>query len=234
MVLDDASKVNIVKGWERNGHELAAHHHGVRHPGGWDGYSNLPMDDIIELRTQSYHPNWPDKYLGNMNDYMAVLNQLMSPKVMCMGPDVDYDWPSQIPYSVEGVHESSSGYLTEKTYNHNKVYELPFRYIKQQADIEIAETEYLESQVDESVGVVLHPKQYLENVEGVEGWFQFLRENDPEVKYTKTASWIIENYLSKGITIEKAIGSSTIAGSSTWGIILLVGAGIFMFFGKKK
>ena len=40
-VLLDNTKVNLVKQWQENGHEVAFHHHSVNHPD-WNGYSNDP------------------------------------------------------------------------------------------------------------------------------------------------------------------------------------------------
>jgi len=219
-ILKDENKLNIVKEWERKGHEISAHHHGAQHNGIWDGYSNLPINRIMELRTQAHPQREPEKYHGNMDDYMVVLNKLVSPKTMCMGPDRDTDWPQQIPYSIEGMFNPSAGRPTEKIYNNNKVYELPFKYIGDQSAIEKAKVEYLESQADESIGVVLHLREYVDNMDGVEGWFRFLKEIDPEAKYSKTATWIIEQHFSTGFP--------------TWAIFLLVGAALFMLFGKKK
>lgn len=212
MVLADSRKLNLIKTWQDNGHEIAAHHHGARHQGAWDGYTDLPEEVWRELRlniqeTQLWlkpeYQLWKteEQYLGNMDDYIVLLNKLVYPdtiKIMTMGFDRPNDWQPSWLYSLEGTQFSVS-LPEEESYNQNTVYEIRFRYIKNQNEIENAKREYLESQPNEFIGVVLHLPQYVENKEGVEGWFKFLREDDPEVRYSKTPTWLFNYYFNPEI-----------------------------------
>ncbi|MFC2119277.1 T9SS type A sorting domain-containing protein [Bacteroidota bacterium] len=94
LILADPVKVLKIRQWQINGHEIAAHHHGVEANYSWDGYTNLPP----EL--------WPDpsRYNGNMLDYIELMNQVAGDSLILSAciPPADDDWPPGILYRTEG------------------------------------------------------------------------------------------------------------------------------------
>lgn len=56
--------------WKKQGHEIAAHHHGLYH-GNWDGYTDYTKEEAETQRMkQGKAP--PEEYLGTFNDYISV------------------------------------------------------------------------------------------------------------------------------------------------------------------
>ena len=52
MILADSNKIRQVRRWQADGHEIAAHHHGIYHCT-WDSLSNYPDDSIVRYQPQS-------------------------------------------------------------------------------------------------------------------------------------------------------------------------------------
>ena len=93
-ILDDSVKIDKVRQWQINGHEIGAHHHGIEAGSGWDGYTSHPPE------------NWthPGKHLGDMQDYMQILNQVAGDSLVLNGGFGDtYDWPPGLLFRTE-VH----------------------------------------------------------------------------------------------------------------------------------
>ncbi|MBN1780014.1 T9SS type A sorting domain-containing protein [bacterium] len=92
-ILADPVKLDKVRQWQRSGHEIGAHHHGIEAGNGWDGYTDHPP----EL--------WPhaDRYMGTMADFMDILNQLAGDSLILNGGfgDTD-DWPQGVPVRTWG------------------------------------------------------------------------------------------------------------------------------------
>ena len=88
---------------KKQGHEIAGHHHGVWHPGTWDGYTYLPPFEAMVIR-DSMGKNEP--YLGNLFDYQFVLAGL-DPEVHsgCMNDEKD---KNEMPPHI--VFDTCSGY----------------------------------------------------------------------------------------------------------------------------
>ena len=62
-ILQDRSKIDLLRSWEENGHEIALHHHGPTHTD-WNGYTN----------NQKYINN--PKYKGTIAEMMSLVTQL--------------------------------------------------------------------------------------------------------------------------------------------------------------
>ena len=90
-ILDNSTRLNEVRIWETNGHELALHHHSRDHPTEWDGYSN------------SITPPRPNAYKGNMSALMELMNQLPADGkiVTAAGDGRETDWHPDLLYSAE-------------------------------------------------------------------------------------------------------------------------------------
>jgi hypothetical protein len=180
-ILEDESKLDLVRSWEANGHEIAAHHHGPSYGDNWDGYTN-------EL---GYDTN--PEYLGNMTDYINLLNQLPTGGQIYSGgiaaaPDKPYDWPEGIIYSAEGIEMTELlSTPTKIEYNGYEATELTYslfgftagRGTTQMEDLDSA---YSTSTSDQYIGIVFHEKNYADAPENYDQLFQFLTDRGIEVK----------------------------------------------------
>ncbi|MBI5543895.1 MAG: hypothetical protein HY901_08420 [Deltaproteobacteria bacterium] len=72
-IVADAGRKAEVLGWKAQGHELAAHHHGIHH-GNWDGYTDLSPSDAAAKRTAQ--GKTPETYHGTLADYASHLHAL--------------------------------------------------------------------------------------------------------------------------------------------------------------
>ena len=88
--------------WQQTGHEIAVHHHpyGVSklRAARWDGYTNIDPS--------SMPPGDQADYLGDMVDYLALLNTLPGIRTswtLGLGEEIDKgDWPEGLSYSARG------------------------------------------------------------------------------------------------------------------------------------
>ncbi len=71
----DFTRLENLKKWKLSGHEIAAHHHSVKHPN-WNGYTNTPENEAIELRIKLRKDHISEEYLGDMNDYASKLKKI--------------------------------------------------------------------------------------------------------------------------------------------------------------
>jgi hypothetical protein len=82
-----------VHSWERNGHEIALHHHGPSHAF-FDGYTNRP--DLIQ-DPSAYR--FRVTYQGTMDDLMQMMAPLSERGIVSAGmTDQEVDWHPQLKY----------------------------------------------------------------------------------------------------------------------------------------
>ncbi len=175
-ILGNPVLVNQVRGWQKKGHEIAAHHHAVSYGvGGWDGYTNRPASD---------YPN-PVKYRGNMQAYFTLLSLLAGDSLLRTGciTDPEYDWPTGILFRTEGhnVTESVSRPAL-MVYNGQPVTSLGFGLINTRQRVDSAKTLYNAASSKDVVGVVLHEKDFTDNRLNLKSWLQFLQDKGKPVK----------------------------------------------------
>lgn len=123
MILADPAKLEQVRSWKTQGHEIGAHHHGPLHAWDWDGYTDLTESEWSKWREEKHaglreraarlndltvvpYVEREERYRGTMKDYVEAMNRLVAPETIrcaCMGPDANNDWPAEIPYSTEGI-----------------------------------------------------------------------------------------------------------------------------------
>jgi len=113
-ILANSTRLNDVRTWETNGHELALHHHSRDHPTEWDGYSNSPT------------PPRPNAYKGNMSALMDLMNQLpIDGKIVtAAGDGRETDWHPELLYSAEAGDKVPADMVSQpetKTYGGNDV-----------------------------------------------------------------------------------------------------------------
>jgi hypothetical protein len=97
--------------WKEQGHEISAHHHGIRH-GGWDGYTNYSPETSQKQRWQEIHfgrsqVKHPETYLGTLEDAMNIW-QAINPDIHtgCMNAEFD---KNEIPQGI--TIDTSSGFM---------------------------------------------------------------------------------------------------------------------------
>jgi hypothetical protein len=179
-ILADETKLELVRSWEANGHEIAAHHHGPSYGNSWDGYTNEPG-----YKTDK-------EYLGNMTDYINLLNQLPAGGRVYSGgiasaSDKPFDWPEGIIYSAEGIESTSIlSTPTEIEYNGQAATELSYGGFElggvHTSDLPTLISLYETSNSSQYIGLVFHESNYAAHPQKYEQLFQFLNENDIEVK----------------------------------------------------
>lgn len=86
----DPRRRQLVRQWQRQGHELALHHHGLSNFE-WDGYSNWPTAEA------------DSEFMGRMQSARQAVQQVAGqPILTCACSDQDIDWPDGLPFGVYG------------------------------------------------------------------------------------------------------------------------------------
>lgn len=202
-ILLDSSKLNIVKQWQEQGHEIAFHHHSINHPD-WNGYSNA-----------SNAMNNPIPFLGNVDVGLDFVKELAAPR------NVTTAMIGGLPVDMPQSYESTTGELIFTGGNQYDSFEQygelrslkPTKVIKDngatvvrvahrqlttisndfttEEALEILKIEYSSIQHDEIYGMVFHCYDYHE-AEGIYNkWFEFIKNNGDRVK---TINEVISDY----------------------------------------
>src|SRR4030043_1734899 len=90
-------RMSDLEGWKLQGHEIAAHHHGINHEN-WDGYADYSEAEIVEHRR--IRGKQPEVYFGTLADYINKL-QKINPDINsgCLNDEGDKrELPDEIIY----------------------------------------------------------------------------------------------------------------------------------------
>ena len=202
-ILLDNEKINLVKQWQENGHEIAFHHHSIKHPD-WNGYSNDPNA-----------VNNPTPFLGVVNTGLDIIKKLASPTnvTSAMIGGLPMDMPQSYENTTKDlIFAGGNQYSSFMQYNQLRSLK-PYKIIKNNGAevtyvthrqltsilenhtineaLEIFKTEYNNMQNDEIYGVVFHCYDYLEAEETYNNWFEFIKNNNDTVK---TVNEVIADY----------------------------------------
>lgn len=208
MILADSKKLSKLNQWKSQGHEIGGHHHGPN-IWTWDGYSNLSIKEIDEIRAS--RPRIPkekvqdilsqEKYRGNMKDFVNLLNKLVGGKIKVITMSNEHqDWPDGIPYAAGGnfIKEAVSIPRKVNFSSHDVIKVTSASFLARhsirtglQITVEQLKDRFLSSEQG-IFGVVSHEMDYKENPHIYEEWFKFLNSQDPLGKHSKTISEIIE------------------------------------------
>lgn len=208
MIVEAPDRLDRLRDWQRRGHEIAAHHHGVWHGWEWDGYSNVPEARVGEIRSRVRERAGPaeraiqelarstgrgERYFGTMKDYMALLARLAGPArvlTMTMGPDRDTDWPPGLPFGIDNIEvRSDRSYVIAGTavsrprpvrYSDQEVRELSMRFIDSMAAVRLAQEEHARAGREDVVGVVTHIEDFAGDPAPTRAWMEHLVQLDPE------------------------------------------------------
>ncbi len=198
-IMRDESKMDIVAGWAREGHEIAAHHHGVYHQGIWDGFTNLPWtDERLLARLED-----GEEFFGTMDLYDRLYDafeKMLEIRIfekygdeceldfnsLCMNDtDQEWDWPSDFSFSTTGIFLSDMLSVPIVTsHNGEEVFEVrhcslapPFNEIEEIID------RYAEAGFREVVGMNAHVNDFVQDGvrEKIDIWFSFLADSGETV-----------------------------------------------------
>ncbi|MBD3193235.1 MAG: hypothetical protein GF308_21555 [Candidatus Heimdallarchaeota archaeon] len=190
-ILNDSARLQMVRNWEANGHEIGLHHHGA-HMNSWNGYTDQA----------AYQSN--PKYIGSIDEMMLLMNQLPLSgeiKTACVGTeeDIDSDFPYSVPYRTYGgsdkmEHLWSSPELTP--FNNHDVLSLTHsRFSSESAEINIDHAELKEFIKDkhknEVIGLVWHVFDYDNHPQEYNELFQYVTEKGI---LTATVVELMESY----------------------------------------
>lgn len=204
-ILQDNTKIVEIKNWQKNGHEIAFHHHHKQHPD-WNGYTNS-KDSI----------NNP-LYLGSVNDGFSYVNELAKPESVIsstMGGLPD-DFPSLMSELSNGLLVFGSGNQLDSYQVNGKIkslkpvkrsipnlgiiVELTIRELSNVMNITINEAapllkkQYLDINEEEVFGIVFHEFDYFLKKDSYIDFFNFIKEQEGKIE---TMSVIAKRYIDK-------------------------------------
>lgn len=187
-ILENENKLDIVKAWQINGHEVGLHYHLVTHHD-WNGYTNRE-----ELMAAPF-------YRGNVKKMMKLINMLAAPykiETACCGLDIatevnptksggvpvasrfidEIDFPDEIIYDIDGFHDGVTKPI-EFIFRGKKRYHL--------RHLPVLTIEYSEKAIgkiktansDEIVGFATHENDY--NLTIIEKIFRYCKENKIQI-----------------------------------------------------
>lgn len=163
-ILQDPEKLPLLRQWETHGHEIGYHQHGPQARGMnyWNGYTNQ----------ESYKSNF--RFIGTIDDAMDLLIQLPADgKIYTVGmaaeKDRPYDWPSGMPYRVDGTNSGAVGPIQQETINGTTTTFLQHQLFvpgeKNSPSIDDLEKEIADMKDGEYLGVVFHAHNFTDETE---------------------------------------------------------------------
>jgi len=202
-ILLNNTKVNTVKQWQKNGHEIAFHHHSTSHPD-WNGYSNAP--DAI---------NNPIPFLGEVDIGLNFIKSLATPSnvTTAMIGGLPVDMPQSYENTTEDlIFASGNQYNSFEQYGEPRSLK-PYKVIKNNGAkvtyvthrqltsilkdftineaLEIFKREYNSIGNKEIYGIVFHCYDYHETEETYNDWFEFIKKNGDTIK---TINEVVSDY----------------------------------------
>jgi hypothetical protein len=176
-ILQDQKKLSLLRSWETNGHEIGYHQHGPQAHGMnyWNGYTN-----------QTAYQNRP-QYQGTINDAMNLLIQLPADgKIYTAGvaaeEDRKYDWPTGVPYRVDGAADGAVGSIKQETVMGQNILFLQHQIFIPEGEnaitFEEAEKEMAAMKDGEYFGLVFHAHNFTSDTkDDYEELFNLLSKN---------------------------------------------------------
>lgn len=179
MIMDNPVFLDSVTNWYEAGHELGGHHHpywvSKTRGTSWDGYTNTPRENLLD--------DDGDDYLGDMDDYLALLNELPGTRTsgtLGLGEPPDaIDWPHDLLYSAEGhAFEDIVGRPQKVEYAGHAVWQMKHGLFWNSLPEQV-ENAYAAAVPGDIVAVVTHVSNYEDFPQAVENYFDFLGSQDP-------------------------------------------------------
>jgi len=197
MILADARKLDAASAWLVAGREIAGHHHAywatLDRGAQWDGYTNTSFSELL--------PILQDRYLGMMDEYMALLEALPGERTtacMGLGDGRDLiDWPEALLYGTAG-HLLVDCVSEPTLVDHAgfQTWQITDGLILQEPSVLPAF--YEATNGDKVFAVVGHAYNFAEDRRPFESWVRFLRERDSDGVRRRTVTKLIEERLNDG------------------------------------
>lgn len=195
-ILKDKTKFELLKDWQKMGHEIAMHYHNVFHSD-WNGYTN---------RLDKKYTDDP-RYRGTVEEMMKLLHRISFPDktlTMCMGPkknsdsasqvEIDeVDYPQGIIYDVDGVNAGLGRILTTE-FKDREIFQLKHHSLlpeRRGSDLKGIQSEFEQAKPLEVLGVVTHEGDFGKSPPYIEEWFKFAKSKNVKMR---TVRDIVENY----------------------------------------
>lgn len=174
-IMKNKINYNLLKKWQKCGHEVALHHHGYDH-GDWNGYTN-----------RSGKEN-DSRFRGGVTDMMELMKQFAHPYQLMTGTitDEDFDYPQGIEYDTEGIQIYHAITKPKRVkLGNNDVIQVGMAFLPFDGNIKSFKKEYLKSAKDELYGLVTHEIDFAENPKIIEEWLTFIQIYKQEGKMFK-------------------------------------------------
>jgi hypothetical protein len=171
-ILMDKDKLNLLKQWQKQGHEVALHHHGYDH-NDWNGYTNR------------IGKNNDPRHRGNVKDMMKLMTQLILPYKLLSGTitDEEFDCPKDIKYDTEGIRINHARSKPQKVVlGGNEVIQVSMALLSFDGDIKSFKQEYLKSEKNDIFGVVTHEYDFYKNPKIIEEWLKFIKAQGGKIQ----------------------------------------------------
>jgi len=207
-IAERPERMAALESWKRQGHEIAAHHHGIYH-GNWDGYTDYSKEEAEAQRMRQ--GKIPEPYLGTLADYIERLKKI-NPTVRsgCLNDEQDKrELPGEILYDTcsgfanfgepgrrvadaATPEKGRNEYVTVGMWNSIERKWLAHYQITTYQRQDLARTAF--DSMDSGVyGAVTHSVQ--EQAEAYYHFLEFLHSRDPTGEKSRTVSEIVEQEL---------------------------------------
>ncbi len=178
-ILADNNKLQLIRNWEEQGHELGFYHRGPSDSVVWDGYTNN-----LNFFNDS-------KYQGNIDDAMDLLLQLPAKSQMNTydGTDVNTDIPISrgLVYEIEGEGSITPllWFPSEASYDVGDVWQMHHRCFVCDS-VDSATIIDVKQAIDagaenQTLGIVFNGKNYANNPQQVQALFALFQEYNIKV-----------------------------------------------------
>lgn len=221
-IAESPERLAEVRSWKERGHEIAAHHHDIYH-GNWDGYTDYPREEVEAMRVRMW--GFSEEYLGTLDDYMRELHRI-DPDIKsgCLNDEFD---KRALPDEI--IYDTGSGFANhgepgtredDRTSPSKGVNEFvtvgTVKGIERKwlAHYQITNPQRTKAameafgKLDGGVyGVVLHSTT--SEAQELYEFLEFLHQYDPDGRYSKTVTEIIEEGLLPEVRLSDEVINET-------------------------
>ncbi|MBP7460676.1 MAG: hypothetical protein KBA26_05260 [Candidatus Delongbacteria bacterium] len=208
IIREDTAKLRLLREWQEQGHEIAMHHHGLRAPYHWDGYSA----DTSQSTILAYGKD-PADLKGDMNDFMEVMMPLGGDSsILTFGTGDTADWIEGIPYQNDGNLITHTGLpIEERIYGSTQVLRIGQFFLDDTNYAGLNKLIKMLNSYDSGkvVGAVFHVYNFKANPEIYMNWFRAIQPG-----HCRSVRAILSGYsgtLPDGVVYIQSEGIGTIA-----------------------
>jgi len=197
-IANDSARLDLVRQWKTQGHELGFQHHSLTHPD-WDGYVNVYSKGTDTVNDALY--------LGTVSDGFSYVAALASPDdiVSSTTGSLPFDFPSLMtsPVLIYGEGNADNSYLKlgplrslapiesrpfigaierDLTQLTIRVCSTVMNDMPVDDALPILQEQYRNMPEDEVFGIVWHEFDYFKRKDAYIQWFEFIKANGNSVK----------------------------------------------------